>query len=103
MRALILCTLVLMTSCGEPGKPKGVPADSFWVGPRKTGVFVKFGQPVGAGWRLTIYDRRSGAVKAEGVYLLLGTARAEFEKADFASWDGRNILLTDGGRLVPKP
>jgi hypothetical protein len=103
MRALFLCSLVLLTACGEPHKPKGVPADSFWIGPRKTGVFVKVGQPVGAGWHLTIYDRKRGTVKAEGTYLLLGPARAEFMKEDFAGWDGQNILLTDGGRLVPKP
>ena len=101
--ALILPALMLFTACGEPRRPKQVPEGSFWVGPRKTGIFVKFGEPVGIGWNVTIYDAHSGAVKVQGVYVLQGFARAEFVKEDFAKWDGRNILLTDGGRLVPKP
>ena len=101
--AVILSGLLLFTGCGEPRRPKNVPEGSFWVGPRKIGIFVQFGEPAGTGWHVTIYDAHTGGVKVQGIYLLQGFARAEFVKEDFAGWDGRNILLADGGRLVPKP
>lgn len=103
--ATILLTLglVLAGCTKEPSKPKTVPAEAFWVGPKKTGVFLQVGKPVGIGWEMTLFDPRTGAVKGKGVYLLQGFGRAEIRKQDVASWDGHEFLLTDGGKLVPRP
>jgi hypothetical protein len=99
---LTIC-LVLVACNREPPHPKAVPQEAFWVGPPKTGVFLQVGSPVGIGWNMTLYDPKTGAVRAKGVYILQGFARAEIGKEDVASWDGREFLLKDGGRLVPRP
>jgi len=104
-RALIPLTICLaMVACNrEPAHPAGVPPEAFWVGPSKTGVFLQVGTPVGIGWNMTLYDRKTGAVKSKGVYLLQGFGRAEITQEEVASYDGQVFLLKDGGRLVPRP
>jgi hypothetical protein len=107
MRSLTVIpfTLCLISvACNrEPPLPPGAPAEAFWVGPKNTGVFLHVGRPVGTGWEMTLYDPKTGAVKAKGIFLLRGFGRAQIKKDDVASWDGHEFLLVDGGRLVPKP
>jgi hypothetical protein len=98
---LTIC-LALVACNREPPHPKGVPAEAFWVGPPKTGVFLQVGSPVDTGWNMTLYDRKTGQVKIKGVYLLQGFGRAEITQEDVDSWDGHQFLLKDGGRLVPR-
>ena len=106
MRTTVITLTICLALCScnrEPARPKVVPAEAFWVGPPKTGVFLQVGSPVGIGWNMTLYDPKTGAVRTKGVYQLHGFGRAEITKAEVASWDGREFLLKDGGRLVPRP
>jgi len=98
-RAMLPLTICLLAIACEPSRPPGVPAEAFWV---KGGVFLRVGSPVSTGWHMTLYDPKTGAVKAEGVYLLRGLGRAEITKEEIASWNGHEFLLKDGGRLVPR-
>jgi hypothetical protein len=95
---------LLMAGCAPraPQKPAGVPAGSFWVGDRKAGVFVVVGPKAREGWRVQIYDDRTGAVRGEGVYTLRGLARAELTQEELVSFDGHALHLADGALLVPK-
>ena len=102
----IAITLLLgLVACGPniPKKPAGVPAEAFWAGDSKGGAFVAVGVPDHEGWQVKIYDDRSGALLAQGLYVIHhGGARAAFHQEDFASWDGQAVHLSDGGTLVPK-
>lgn len=101
---IIACALVL-TACGPniPKKPAGVPAEAFWAGDDKGGVFVAIGVPDHEGWQVKIHDPRTGAVLAQGLFVIRrGAARPSFHQEDFAGWDGRAVHLTGGGVLEPK-
>jgi hypothetical protein len=99
--ALALCLL----ACGPniPNKPAGVPEQAFWAEGAKGGAFVAIGVPDHEGWQVKIYDDHSGAVLAQGLYVIHhGSARPSFHQEDFAGWDGKQVLLKDGGVLAPK-
>jgi hypothetical protein len=101
----IACALICLLACGPniPKKPAGVPEAAFWAGDGKGGAFVAIGVPDHEGWQVKIYDERTGAVVAQGLYVIRrGQARPAFHQEDFAGWDGRAVHLTDGGVLEPK-
>ena len=100
--ALVLLAVMLGCAARAPRKPAGVPPESFWVGTRHSGVFVIIGAKEREAWRIRIFDDRSGAVRAEGPFILRGIARADIDAEDIASFDGTNLHLTDGALLVPK-
>lgn len=97
----ILC-LALLSACGAPAKPQGVPAEAFFVGKRRSGVFVTIGDPHPTGWVLKIHDRRGALIK-EGPFALKGYARGEILPDEVVGWDGKELTLADGSRLVPRP
>ncbi|BDU76777.1 hypothetical protein [Mesoterricola sediminis] len=104
-RSVALALVLAGLACGPriPPKPAGVPATAFWAGDGKAGVFVAIGVPDHEGWQVQLYDDRSGAVVAQGLYVIhQGTARPSFKQEDFAGWDGHAVRLTGGGVLEPK-
>lgn len=95
--------LALCPGCSKvPRKPASVPAEAFWVGPKAQGAFVQVGSKELFGWNLKVYDR-NGALLKEGFFRLEGFARAELVPDELVGWDGKAVLLADGGRLVAKP
>lgn len=102
---LALALLVLL-ACGPyrgPRRPAGVPAEAVWVGNRQSGVFVEVGPKEGIWFRLRVFDDRTGALKADGVFIIQGMARVKIHPHEIRGWDGRAVILEDGTRLVPKP
>lgn len=97
----ILC-LALLSACGAPPKPQGVPAEAFFVGKRRDGVFVTIGEPVATGWKVKIHDR-AGVLLKEGPFALKGYARGEILPKEVVAWNGTELVLADGSRLVPRP
>lgn len=97
----LLC-LVLLSACGAPPKPTGVPAEAFFVGKRRDGVFVTIGEPVATGWKVKIHDRR-GVLVQEGRFALKGFARGEILPEEVVAWTGTELVLADGSRLVARP
>jgi len=105
LHALAITLVLGLLACGPsiPKKPAGVPQQAFWAGDAKGGVFVAVGVPDHEGWQVKLYDDHSGAVLAQGLYVIHGgAARPAFQQEDFAGWDGTAVLLKDGGVLVPK-
>lgn len=100
----LVAALMLGAACAPraPEKPAGVPAESFWVGTRKTGVFVVIGPKERDGWRIKAFDDRQGTPKADGVFTLRGIARAELTPEELVAFDGTAFKLSDGALLVPK-
>jgi len=97
-----LVIAILALGCGRvPPKPANVPAESFFVGKRKDGVFVLIGARDGLGWRVKIFDRR-GTLLKEGPYVLRGMARAEVVPGEVLSFDGEALHLADGTLLIPR-
>lgn len=94
--------VALLTACGAPPKPQGVPAEAFFAGKRKDGVFVTIGDPYGTGWIVKIHDRKGTLIK-EGPFALKGMGRGEIRPEEVVRWDGTQLLLADGSRLVPRP
>ena len=94
-----------LTACGPhvPPRPASVPQEAQWLGDRKGGVFVLIGAQEMDGWRLKIYDDHTGALKADGPFVLRGMARAELSVGDLAFFDGQSIHLKDGAVLGPRP
>ncbi|HLO68881.1 MAG TPA: hypothetical protein VK188_17790 [Holophaga sp.] len=104
-RSFVCAAVLALAACGPhiPPRPAGVPADTFWAGDSKGGVFVAIGVPDHEGWQVKLYDDRSGAVVGQGLYVIhRGIARPSFKQEDFAGWDGKAVLLTGGGVLEPK-
>ena len=98
--SLVVAMLVL--GCSRvPPRPANVPAESFFVGKRKDGVFVVIGARDGLGWRVKIFGR-DGALKREGAYVLRGMARAEVVPDEVLSYDGEALHLRDGTLLIPR-
>jgi hypothetical protein len=98
--SLVVAMLVL--GCGgPPPRPANVPAESFFVGKRKDGVFVRIGARDGLGWQIKIYDPK-GNLKREGAYVLRGMARAEIVPDEVLSYDGEALHLRDGTLLIPR-
>ena len=97
-------SLALAVGCAPraPVKPAGVPGDTFWVGTRKSGVFVVIGPKDRDGWRMKAFDDRTGALKADGLYTLRGLARAELAPQELVAFDGTGFQLADGALLLPK-
>ena len=100
--ALALMAGLLACTAKAPQKPGGLGTETFWVGDRKGGVFVLLGPKDHEGWRVKIYDDRTGAVKADGLFTLRGIARAEINKEELVAYDGRALRLADGATLAPK-
>lgn len=97
-----LMVAILVLGCGRvPPRPANVPAESFFVGKRKDGVFVLIGPRDGLGWQLKIYGR-DGVLKREGAYVLRGMARAEIVPEEVISYDGEALHLSDGTLLIPR-
>ena len=94
-------SLVLLAACGAPSRPQGVPAEAFFVGKRRGGVFVIVGAPHATGWFLKIYDRKGTLIK-EGPFALKGYARGEILPEEVVGWNGTELALADGSRLVPR-
>lgn len=101
--SLVVGILVLSgLACSRvPPRPANVPAESFYVGKRRDGVFVQVVSKEIIGWRLKIYGR-DGSLKGEGLYVLRGMARAELLPEELVSFDGEAFRLSDGGLLVPR-
>lgn len=103
---IVACVLMLgLAACGPniPKKPAGVPEEAFWAGDSKGGAFVVIGVPDHEGWQVKVHDERTGAVLAQGLFVIRGaSARPSFHQEDFAGWDGRAVHLAGGGILEPK-
>lgn len=84
-----------------PPRPANVPPESIYVGKRRDGVFVVVVSKEVIGWRLKVFGR-DGSLKAEGLYVLRGMARAELLPEELVSFDGEAFHLSDGGLLVPR-
>ena len=98
--ALVVAILVL--GCDRvPPRPANVPAESFFVGKRRDGVFVVIGPREGLGWHVKIYGR-DGNLKREGAYVLRGMARAEIVPEEVLRFDGEALYLRDGTLLIPR-
>jgi hypothetical protein len=64
---------------------------------------VVIGVPDHEGWQVKVYDDHNGALLTQGLFVIHhGSARPAFHQEDFAGWDGRAVLLADGGVLEPK-
>jgi hypothetical protein len=102
----IAIALVLgLTACGPniPKKPAGVPEQAFWAGDNKGGAFVAIGVPDHEGWQVKVYDDHTGALLAQGLFVIHhGSARPSWHQEDFSGWDGKAIHLKDGGVLTQK-
>ena len=85
-----------------PKRPAQVPAEAFWAGDRKAGVFILDQGKPDEGRAMKVFDDRSGALLAEGVFVLRGTARAELPPEDFKGWNGEALVLSDGTLMTPK-
>ena len=97
-----LVVAVLVLGCDRvPPRPASVPAESFFVGKRKDGVFVVMGAREGLGWHVKIFSR-DGILKHEGAYVLRGMARAEIVPDEVLTFDGEALHLRDGTLLVPR-
>lgn len=98
-----LMAAILLLGCGRvPPRPANVPAESFFVGKRKDGVFVVIGARDGLGWRVKIFSR-DGVLRREGPFVLRGMARAKVVPEEVLSYDGEALHLADGTLLVPRP
>ncbi len=99
---VVMMVALLMGGCSRvPPRPANVPAESFFVGKRKDGVFVVIGVPEGMGWHVKIYGR-DGALRREGSYVLRGMARAQVVPKEVLSFDGEALHLSDGTLLIPR-
>ena len=97
-----LVAVILVLGCDRvPPRPLNVPAESFFAGKGKDGVFVAIGVRDGLGWQVRIYDRKGG-LKRQGAYVLRGMARAEIVPEEVLFFDGEALHLRDGTLLVPR-
>ena len=102
--AVGLAVELLGCAARAPQRPVGLPAEASWVGTRKGGAFILIGDKDRDGWKVKIYDDRSGAIKAEGLFTLRGgIGRAELSNSEVVSYDGSALHLSDGAVLAPKP
>ena len=105
IQTVVIALVLSLTACGPsiPKKPAGVPEQAFWAGDGKGGAFVDIGVPDHEGWQVKVFDDHSGALLAQGLFVIHGgAARPSWHQEDFAGWDGKAVLLKDGGVLVPK-
>lgn len=101
-RCVAMMAVLLVLGCSRvPPRPANVPAESFFVGKRKDGVFVVIGAPEGMGWHVKIYGR-DGSLEREGSYVLRGMARAHIVPKEVLNFDGEALHLSDGTLLVPR-
>lgn len=97
----VLAVLALSSGC-TPTRPAGVPPEAFHAGQGKARVWISVGEREPLGWKLRVYDRK-GALLKEGSFRMQGMARAQVLPEEVVGWDGSALLLTDGGKLVPRP
>ncbi len=100
--ALPVVSVLALSSACTPSRPAGVPPEAFYAGKGKARIWVAVGVPEPLGWQLKVYDRKGALIKA-GSFRLQGMARAQVLPEEVVGWDGTCILLTDGGKLVPRP
>ncbi len=103
MRIFRALPLLLLIAChGEvqaPERPATVPPDAVWVGGPEAGAFLRV-RPAGATeWQVELYHDATGAPLESGRFSLKGAPLDEVKALDATGWDGRKILLRNGGWL----
>ena len=103
MRTLRALPVLLLIAChGEvqaPERPATVPPDAVWVGGSEAGAFLRI-RPAGATeWQVELFNDATGAPLESGRFSLKGAPLDEVKAQDATGWDGRKILLRNGGWL----
>jgi hypothetical protein len=99
----VLAALLAGCTPSAPPRPPSVPPQATWAGTRKAGVFVLVGPQDREAWLIKVFDDRTGAVRAEGPYVLRGAARAEIQAEEIVGFDAQGLHLSDGALMVPRP
>lgn len=103
LRTLRVLPVLLLIAChGEvqaPERPATVPPDAVWVGGAEAGAFLRI-RPAGATeWQVELFNDATGAPLESGRFLLKGAPLDEVKAQDATGWDGKKILLRNGGWL----
>lgn len=103
LRTLRALPVLLLIAChGEvqaPERPATVPPDAVWVGGSEAGAFLRI-RPVGATeWQVELFNEATGAPLESGRFILRGAPLDEVKPQDATGWDGKKILLRNGGWL----
>lgn len=86
-----------------PPRPPGIPAGGVWLGGPYDGAFVVIAPDAARGgvFHVEAYYDYSGELWYSGPFVLDPPGPGPVDAADLVDWDGTDLSLADGRRLVP--